>query len=173
MTDCVLDPQHIPRQRSKTECAMNLVFSKKNSRIPCCIQQVTDSRNIKGCIYICTQESSDMSNLVLLRKLSEKHTTQGFLCLPRQDTRTSSNARYSGFLNKIPLQSLRYQVFPSKSLRGKAFWAPAMQSSSARYHIEVSISYSTNSWQHMTMQGSDPQQLARRHKVSLDTSLLQ
>ena len=66
------------------------------------------------------RKASDMSNLVLLRKLPEKGITQGFLCLPRYDTRTYSDARYSGFLNKIPLQSLRYQVFPSKSLRGKA-----------------------------------------------------
>ena len=62
-----------------------------------------------------------MSNLVPLRELPEKRTTQGFLCLPRYDTRTSSDARYLAFLNKIQLQSLRYQVFPSKSLRGKAF----------------------------------------------------
>jgi hypothetical protein len=37
---------------SKPEWVMSAVFSKKDSWIPCCLQQVTDSRDIKGYIYM-------------------------------------------------------------------------------------------------------------------------
>jgi len=68
---------------SKPECVMSAVFSKKDSRTPCCLQQATDDRNIKGYMYICTQsaygkkKASNGTNPVLLNKLLEKLTTQG------------------------------------------------------------------------------------------------